>query len=326
MSARRTLVTGGSGFIGANLVRRLIADGHEVHLLLKPGSSDWRLRDFRGNVTTHSVDLTDAAAVARILGEAKPEWVFHLAAHGAYSFQTDVSEMVRTNYVCTANLVAACVEAGIQIMVNVGSSSEYGFKDHAPTEDEPTTPNSYYAVTKAAATEFCCYAARAHKVPIPTLRLYSVYGPYEDPRRLIPTLVVHALERRWPQLVAPDTCRDFVYVDDVLDALLALAARPPHDPGAIYNLGSGRPTSIGELVSVAADVFGVQETPEWNSMPARSWDTNVWISNPTKIEVEYDWAAKTKLRDGIKAFAAWLEAEPARLKYYRHHILAAAKI
>jgi UDP-glucose 4-epimerase len=325
MASKRVLVTGGFGFVGANLVRRLLADGHEVHLFLRSESSDWRLRDIRSQVSTEAIDLSDAAAVTRAISERKPMWVFHLAAHGGSSFQTDVAEMVRTNYVCTANLVAACVKAGVEIMVNVGSSSEYGFKDHAPAEDEPGKPNSYYAVTKAAATEFCGYAAREHGVPIPTVRLYSVYGPFEDPRRLIPTLLVHALERRWPPLVAPDTCRDFVYVDDVVEALMAIAQRPPVDVGAIYNVGCGRPTSIGELVAVAAELFGIAETPEWNSMPPRAWDTNVWISNPTKIELEYGWAAQSNLRTGVAAFSTWLQADPARLKYYRHHIFTAAK-
>jgi UDP-glucose 4-epimerase len=325
ITSKRVLVTGGSGFIGANLVRRLRADGHEVHLILRPTASDWRLRDIRASVAIHVVDMGDATAMTKALEQLKPQWVFHLAAHGGYSFQSDVAEMVRTNYVCTANLVSAAVQVGIEILVNVGSSSEYGFKDHAPTEDEPTTPNSYYAVTKAAATEFCCYAAKAHGIPIPTVRLYSVYGPFEDPRRLLPTLIVHALEKRWPQLVAPDTCRDFVYVDDVIAALLLLAANPPRDLGAIYNLGSGRPTSIGELVAAAAKLFGVEETPDWNSLPPREWDTNVWISNPTKAELALGWMAQTNLRDGMAAFSTWLQADPARLKYYRHHIFTAAK-
>jgi nucleoside-diphosphate-sugar epimerase len=320
---RKVLITGGSGFIGANLTRRLLADGHDVHLLLRPQFADWRLRDLRTHVSLHIVDPTRSDEIEFVMQRIKPAWIFHLASHGGYSWQTDAAEIVRTNYLCTTILAQACLKSGVEIMVHTGSSSEYGIKDHAPAEDEITEPNSTYAVTKAAATQFCRFAARAHRVPMPTLRLYSVYGPYEDPRRLLPTLIVHALEKRWPPLVAPETSRDFVHVDDAIAALIALAQQPPTDPGAVYNLGSGRQTSLRELVEIAAEVFGLREAPAWNTMPPHSWDTNVWVANPAKIKAEYGWSPQTDLRRGLPSFATWLQADPARWEFYRQYALAA---
>jgi UDP-glucose 4-epimerase len=319
---KKVLVTGGSGFIGANLVRRLLAAGHEVHLLMRPEFSRWRLREIEAQVTIHLVELTRSADVDAALQRIKPAWVFHLAAHGAYSFQTDVAEIVRTNTVGTATLAEACVKTGVEIMIHTGSSSEYGRKDHPPSENETTEPNSAYAATKAAATEYCRYLARTHKIPLPTLRLYSVYGPYEDPRRLLPALVVHALAGRWPPLTTPDTSRDFVHVDDVNDALIALAQKPPRDPAAIYNVGSGRQTSLGELIEIAGKIFEISGMPAWNSMPPRVWDTNVWIANPAKIKAELGWSLKTDLARGLRSFAAWLQADPVRLEFYRQPGLA----
>ena len=321
---KKVLLTGGSGFIGANLARRLLADGHEVHLLLRRDFAEWRLRDIWEHVTLQVLDPARGDEVERVLRQVKPAWVFHLATHGAYSWQTDTAEIARTNYLYTTVLAQACVETGVEIMIHAGSSSEYGLKDHAPGEDESTEPNSVYAHTKAAATQLCRFLARTHGIPIPTMRLYSIYGPFEDPRRLMPTLVTHALDKRLPPLVAPETARDFVHVDDAIDAMLALVQKPPADPGAIYNVGSGTQTSLRDLVTLATEVFGIREQPNWSSMPARAWDTHAWVANTAKIESELGWRPSIDLRRGLAALADWLQAEPKRLEFYRQQVAASA--
>src|SRR5207249_3588655 len=192
-------------------------------------------------------DLDDRRQLRRTLSELRPQWVFHLAAHGAYSWQVDALAIMRTNVMGTASLVEACLEVGFEAFVNTGSSSEYGPKDHPPKEDEALVPNSRYAVAKAAATMYCTQAAIAAGAPITTLRLYSVYGPWEDPRRFVPQLVAQGLTGRLPPLASPDTARDYVYVDDVSDACLA-AARGGSRPGAVYNLGTGVQTTLRQAV------------------------------------------------------------------------------
>ena len=202
---KRALVTGAAGFVGANLARRLLHEGHEVHLLVRPAAPTWRLDDLRSHFQFHEAVLEDAGAVAAIVRRVRPEWVFHLAAHGAYSSQNDWLRMVQTNIVGAMALVEACLQTGFEAFVNTGSSSEYGFKDHAPAEGEWLEPNSHYAVTKASATLFCRHTAQRHGVQMPTLRLYSAYGPWEDPARLIPTLLVHGMHGALPPLANPAT-------------------------------------------------------------------------------------------------------------------------
>ena len=90
----RALVTGAAGFVGANVARRLLADGHDVHLLDRPGSRQWRIADLTAHANLHEADLEDPDAVTRVLEEARPEWIFHLAARGAYSWQGDVREIL----------------------------------------------------------------------------------------------------------------------------------------------------------------------------------------------------------------------------------------
>src|SRR5580658_1971885 len=137
---KRVLVTGGTGFVGANLVRRLLRDGHEVRLLVRPQHAAWRIEEIRRDVQLRVLDMADAASVVKTVGEIKPEWIFHLAAHGAYSWQTDVAEIFQTNLISTTHLLEACLKTGFESFVHTGSSSEYGFKDHAPTETEWVDP------------------------------------------------------------------------------------------------------------------------------------------------------------------------------------------
>jgi dolichol-phosphate mannosyltransferase len=306
-------VTGGGGFVGANLIRRLVEDGHEVHALVRPGGTGWRLEEVGSEVRRHEADLRDREAVRRAVAQARPEWVFHLAAYGASSWQRERERILATNLMGLVGLVEAAAAAGAEVVVNSGSSSEYGFKDHAPREDELPEPNSDYAVSKAAATLFCGHAARTTGLRIPTLRLYSAYGPFEEPRRLIPALIVNGLRGRLPPLADPDVARDFVHVDDVVDAYLIAAAGTP-DPAGVYNVASGVQTTIREAVEVARRVLGIEAAPDWGTMERRSWDTNVWVGDPGRIR-ELGWRARLGFEEGFARTAAWL-ADGTRLRRY----------
>ena len=312
---RRVLVTGAGGFIGANLVRRLLRDGHTVHGLLRPGADCWRLLEV-SDLQLHEVDLAEAAAVSDVVAQLRPQWIFHLAAHGAYPFQTERRQMLETNVIGASNLAEAALRWSAEIVINTGSSSEYGIKNHAPTESELLEPNSDYAVTKASASLLFQSLARRHELPMPTLRLYSAYGPFEEPSRLLPTLLVHARRAMLPSLAQPSISRDFVDVDDVCDAYLRLAAASHVDAGAIYNVSTGRQTTLAELVELVRDKFGIVEQPRWGSMPDRKWDTTVWVGNSQKLQQAVGWQPRHSLADGIDRMAAWLAGDPSQLRRY----------
>lgn len=324
MPAARSLVTGAAGFIGAALARRLLERGDAVTLLSGPGSDPWRLEALRDDAHVAEVDLRDPDAVACAVGAARPELVFHLAAHGAYSWQRSLPRMIETNVAGFAHVAEAALEAGARAIVSAGSSSEYGLKDHAPPEHELPEPNSAYAVTKASATLLGGWLARSREAAITTLRLYSAYGPWEEPRRLMPALVAAGLGRRLPPLADPAIARDFVFVEDVCDAFLLAAERARPGEGAVYNVGSGRQTTLRELASVARAVFAIEEEPAWAAFPARDWDTDVWVADARRADGGLGWRAATPLEAGLAAFAAWLEAQPAAVaERYRAAVGAA---
>lgn len=312
----RALVTGAAGFLGANLVRHLAVAGHEVIAITRPGTTTWRLEEVATEVRTIELDLSDVAATERLLAVTKPQWVFHLAAHGAYSWQSNLEAMVAVNVTATATLLAAARTAGVLAFVNAGSSSEYGLKAHAPREEERLEPNSHYAVTKAAGTHLTALAS-AEGLPAVTLRLYSIYGPWEDPGRLVPALVREATCGRLPPLVGPQTARDFVYVDDCCEALLRAAELgAPGGPGATLNIGSGVQTRLEELVEVARGAMGVVAEPQWGTMDQRGWDTTVWVSSPHAALEVLGWRALTGLGEGLTSTAAWLRARPQLWERY----------
>jgi len=314
---KRVLLTGGSGFVGASLVRRLLRDGHEISLLVRPQYKSWRLTDILKDVRVQEIDLLNQDGLARIFKDVKPDWCFNLAAFGAYSHQEDLQPMIQTNTMGTINLVQACLKTSAEVFVQAGSSSEYGYKDHPPREDEGLSPNSYYALTKAWATLFCLHTAAYSQLRIPVLRLYSAYGPFEEPSRFIPTLVLRALEGTLPPLVDPKIARDFVYIDDVVEAFVQAASSSRKDAVGIFNVGTGIQTSIDQAVTTARKVFSVKEKPRWGTMKNRKWDTSVWVANNSKIRKTLAWEPRINLAEGLQKTAEWLRSNPGMLRHYK---------
>lgn len=304
MSAKRILITGAAGFVGAVLARRVLEQGHEVHVVTKSTSPSWRLADVARDLHVHQGDLTDEAGMQRLVADAQPEIVYHLATHGAYPFQTNADGIIQTNILGTWNLLKALAKTEYEVFVNTGSSSEYGFKDYAMRETDLLEPNSYYSVAKCAQTLLCQHVANTEKRPITTFRLFSVYGPYEEPSRLLPTLIRLCLEGKDLTLVDPETARDFVYVDDVVDAYLRIE-KLAGLCGEVVNIGTGVQRSLGQVVDAVLTETTARVQCNWGAMPARIWDQKTWVADCTKSRRLLDWRATTSLGEGIARTVAW---------------------
>ena len=172
-------------------------------------------------------------------------------------------------------------------------------------------------MAKAAATLYSGMLARTGRLPALTLRLYSVFGPWEDPRRFVPRLVASGLEGRLPPLATAGAAHDFVWIDDVVDALVAAARRAPEAPaGAVYNVGTGRQVTLAEAVEAARRVLGVEAEPVWGSAPSRDWDATVWRADPARSTAELGWTAATRFDTGLERMAVWLRDTPAVARLY----------
>ena len=299
------LVTGGSGFVGACAVRELVRRGQDVHVLLRDPARAWRLTDILDRLTIHVGDLGDAHSVRRAFA-GSPSVVLHLATHGAYENQADARTILDTNIVGTLHLLEAAVDNDVKLFVQTGSSSEYGFRSEPMAETDRLEPNSVYAVAKSAQTHLGQLWWRRTRMPIVTLRLFSVYGPWEEPTRLIPTLLDRARRNLPLRMVSPDTVRDFVYVDDILDALLDFECLSGLG-GETLNLGSGVETTMRELVETVTRLVGSRSEVRWNAFPARQWDATRWCADPRKAIERLGWSPRHSLRAGLAKTAAWLD-------------------
>ncbi len=315
---KTVLLTGGTGFVGANLARSVLAQGYDLHLLVRPGHQTWRIAEIAAHIQIHEVNLLDPAGLADLIARIRPDWVYHLATSGAYSWQNNVQQIIQTNINGTVNLLEACRKTGFDVFINTGSSSEYGLKDHAPSETEALDPNSEYAAAKGFATQYCRYLSISQQLKIVTLRLYSVFGPFEDPNRFIPTLLLAGMQGQYPPLVNPQTARDFIYVDDVTAVYRLVAEAQNLPPGAVFNLGTGIQTTIEEAVQAASELLGLADQPQWGSYPNRKWDTSIWVANIQNLGATLGWSPQFDFRAGLARTLTWFQNHPEYLAYYQN--------
>lgn len=324
-STQPILVTGASGFVGACLCRRFAAAGHKVVAVLGTTGRSWRLADAGPNVETARADLTHADEVRALVRDISPEIAVNCAVYGAYPDQIDTARIYRVNFDAVRMLLEALIERGnLRAFVQASSSSEYGFNSAAPREDAPTYPDSDYAVAKVASSAYVQFLGKKKKVPAWVLRLYSVYGPYEDASRLIPTLLSHAKSGAWPKLVDPTISRDFVFVDEVCAAFEKVIERAGSlEPGDVFNVGSGQKSTIGDVVELVRRTFDVAAEPVWGTMPDRRWDCRDWYSDPRKAGEVLGWRAVVPLAEGLLKTAHWMEKNPALLSVAKAESIAA---
>lgn len=298
-------VFGASGFIGANLFNDIYKIRKDCYALTHDATKAWRLKLL--NVPFENIihcDILSDNSVREVFERYKPQTLFNLAAYGAYSKQSSVNLTYETNVIGTANILQNCSKETVYI--HAGSSSEYGFNCTAPKETDRVEPNSHYAVSKVSAAYLLEYYARVFDLKTLNLRLYSIYGYWEEPDRLIPKLVESVRQGALPSLVSPDISRDFVFIEDCVEAFLDAALKiTSATAGKSYNIATGRKTTIGDLVETSRHTFGIKQEPKWGSMSNRKWDLAEWFGDPEAFETDFGWKAKTSLEDGLSKTKTW---------------------
>jgi dolichol-phosphate mannosyltransferase len=308
------LILGASGFIGAVLLRTLLKYRDDVYGTVFHTPA-WRLDDLPSKNILQA-DLLVDANLDYLIGQTDPKTVFNCVAYGAYSFETQSDLIYQTNFNLTAKILDRLSKKGIAAYVHAGSSSEYGDKASGPSETLLPEPNSDYAVSKVASANSIHYFGKKKQLPCANLRIYSVYGPFEDSSRLIPTVVKAGLEGKYPDFVHPDVSRDFVYIDDVCEAFLdtALNLRPAQY-GDSFNIGSGVKTTIADVAKVSGGLFQIKDKPAFQSMENRTWDVKEWFADTKKTRELLGWEAKTSFSLGLQETAEWYRGLEDKEKY-----------
>lgn len=302
-------VFGASGFIGANLFNDIFKIRKDCYALTHDATKAWRLKLL--NVPFENIihcDILSNNSVQEVFEKYKPQTIFNLAAYGAYSKQSNVNLTYETNVLGTVNILQNCTRE--MVYIHAGSSSEYGFNCTTPKETDRVEPNSHYAVSKVSAAYLLEYYAKVFDLKTLNLRLYSIYGYWEEPDRLIPKLIENARKKQLPSLVSPDISRDFVFIEDCIEAFLDAALKiNSSTSGRSYNIATGRKTTMGDLVDTTRKTFGIVQEPQWGSMSNRKWDLAEWYGNPHAFEEDFDWKARTSLETGLSKYSKWQEEE-----------------
>jgi nucleoside-diphosphate-sugar epimerase len=306
----RVLVTGASGFVGAAVVRRALAQALPVTALVGPRSDLARLAPLAHEIAVVRTDITDDAALAAAVADARPDVCIHLAAAGAVVREDQLDLLWAANALAPARIARALADAGGRRLVTAGSSSEYGTVDGPMDEANACDPDDLYGVSKLAGGLLARNVGRDAGLETAHLRLFSVYGPGEDPRRLVASVVRALVAGRPIDLTPGEQVRDFVYVDDVADALLVAALAPGID-GVTVNVGTGTQTTVRELCLRVAALTGGEDLLRFGAHPYRPGERFEWCAATKHAERALGWRARTTLDEGLRLTVDMARSEAA---------------
>lgn len=306
----RVLITGISGMIGATLARTLIGAGAKVHGIVRPETSRWRIHDVVDRLSLHVADLRDAASVKRALNNVQPSAIYHLATARATASSSDRTETMCVNVDGLRNLFDSTETLAYERFIVASSSLVCGKQRDPIDESCEVNPSSYFAETKAKAERLTREYAAASGKPVVALRLFSVYGEWESPHRLIPTAMMCALSGRPLRLTASGYRRDLVFVHDVVEAFSLATTTATLLPGELINIGTGVQTANEETVQLIEDACGRKIALMGFDYPPRETDTHNWVANPAKALRVLGWRPRHTVREGIAKTVSWLRANP----------------
>jgi nucleoside-diphosphate-sugar epimerase len=244
-------------------------------------------------------DLKNPASLKEAFAAARPHTVIHCAAYGIRHHEKSHPELININIQGSLTLMELAAEFGVQRWIQTGSCAEYPSKAQPQSEESIPAPPSLYGVSKAASTLLALQQGALLRMPTTVLRLFHVYGPFEAPGRLIPTLLVSCLNEEKVSLTAGDKMRDFVYVEDVAALYVALAMTPHFPDGEIFNIGSGKATSLQEVGTIVESLIGKSGYFQWGKIPNRPLDHFSLVADITKSQKILQWSPQTSLREGL---------------------------
>jgi nucleoside-diphosphate-sugar epimerase len=324
-SGRATLVTGGGGFIGGHLAVGLNRAGARVRVLCRytsrasRGTLGWFDPDDVAGIEVVHGDLRDPESVEAAIEGV--DTVFHLGAQIGipYSF-INARDFVETNIGGTLNVAQAAMRLDVSRLLHVSTSEVYGNALELPiTEDHALAPRSPYAASKVGADMVMSSFHASFGLPVAIARPFNAYGPHQSARAVIPTIVLQALAGGTIRLGRPDTRRDFTFVVDTVDAMMAIAAADAA-VGRVLHIGTGRDVSVSEIVGGVGEIVGRELPVASDDRRIRPGDSEVerlLCDASTTRELTW-WQPSTDLRTGLERTVEWIEqhADPSHAEAY----------
>lgn len=298
----RLFITGASGFVGAATLGAALTAGHEVAATVRSGSKAERLVPYEGRYHRVSIDLRDTASVADAMAAFRPDAVLHLAWWGVANAARFNRAQVTDNVETACALTEAAAAAGASAFIGVGSQGEYGAGAEMH-EDVLPRPTSLYGASKVAAMFLTAQLARQTGLRHAWLRLFSTFGPGDNDGWLIPMLISEMLAGRRPKTTLGTQYWDWLYVEDVARAILAVATTPRAE--GIFNLGSGQATQVRSVVERIRDLVAPGMELVFGEIPFRPDQVMHMQADISRLTEATGWTPRVSMHNGLAETVAW---------------------
>ena len=296
------IVTGGAGFIGYHLTKRLSELGASVHIF--DVSKNERINSLDDSIKFHQIDLCDFEKVKSGIESTNPQKIFHLAA------KVDVKRSIHSidvnytqNIISTVNLIKSLENIDIDCFINTGTCEEYGDNQVPFTENQLPNPVSPYSASKSATTLFCTMCHKSLGIPTVTLRPFLTYGPFQDTKMLIPHTIKSVLDSKKIEMTAGLQTRELNYVSDIVEGFI-LASTEKKAVGEIINIGNGVEYRIIDVVKKIVKLMD-SDVEISTSLPYRPGEAMNFYCDNTKAKKILGWESKVSLDEGLKKTIEW---------------------
>jgi UDP-glucose 4-epimerase len=300
----KVLITGGAGFIGSHLCRRLCSEGSEVH-----ATSRNEHVTSKGGPIWWQADMADLSTARHVLRTIRPDIVYHLAGSVGASPSLDlVLPTYHSLLTSTVNLLVAGTEVGCSRIILSGSYTEPDPMPPSPSSDQiPPSPSSPYGAAKWAASGYGRLFNALCQTPVVILRPFTVYGPAQARSKLIPSTILSLLRGEPPKLSSGKRKADWVFIADVVEGFIA-GAKVPGIEGATIDLGSGTLVSIRTVVERLAPIICSKVEPLFGALPDRPGE-NETVADTAASAALLGWRATTPLESGLQQTVDWYRAD-----------------
>ena len=299
LSDKTVFLTGATGFIGSHLLKRLIKEGCNVHISIRKNSSLWRIEEFKNNFTVHDIDLTDSNDVSTLLQQIRPDVLFHLAAYGVDYFQQDIHQAIDINVKASVNLFDAFDG---QKFIHTGTCLEYGHNKTPVSECNILLPNDMYGATKASSVCILNGMAKNAKCDnLIILRPFIVFGKNESMKKFLPHLINKLKHKHIVKMTPGEQVRDYVYVDDLVDAYILAATVPLKNKVEIINIGSGKGISLKNISLIVSEQLDTDKNLlHFGVLSYRLNETMYLVTKIDKAKTLLGWDPKISIEKGIE--------------------------
>ena len=318
LTAKTIFLTGATGFIGSHLLKRLIKEGCKVHISIRPDSFLWRIEEFKNDFTSHKIDLTDFEAVKLLIQQIKPAIIFNLAAYGVDYRQQNIHQTIDINLIASANLFEAFRINNGHRFIHTGSCSEYGKKNKPISECDLLDPTSVYGATKASSVHLLSSMAKGMQTgKLVILRPFGVFGEYEGLHRFVPQVIDKLKNGHAVQMTLGEQIKDYIYIDDLIDAYISSLIVPLENKVEIINIGSGKGIAIKYLALIISNHLGANdELLQFGALPYRPDEIMYSVANINKAKSLLEWEPKVSIEQGLEYTIKWYSRNLSKLKHH----------